>query len=79
VTPAHFHTAIAKEVEAAGELSISRPSSRVKWGVPVPGDESQTIYVWVDALINYLTVAGYPDAHAAWPADMHVVGQDIIR
>lgn len=79
VTPAHFHTAIAKEVEAAGELSISRPSSRVKWGVPVPGDEGQTIYVWVDALINYLTVAGYPDAHAAWPADMHVVGQDIIR
>ncbi|BEI89096.1 uncharacterized protein CcaverHIS019_0204580 [Cutaneotrichosporon cavernicola] len=79
VTPAHYHTAIMKEVEAAGELSISRPSSRVKWGVPVPGDESQTIYVWVDALINYLTVAGYPNAHDAWPADMHVVGQDIIR
>jgi methionyl-tRNA synthetase len=61
------------------DLSISRPASRVKWGVPVPGDPSQTIYVWVDALINYLTVAGYPDNHAAWPADMHIVGKDIIR
>lgn len=60
-------------------MSISRPSSRVKWGVPVPGDPDQTIYVWVDALVNYLTVAGYPGPHPAWPADMHVVGKDIIR
>lgn len=62
-----------------GELSISRPASRVRWGVPVPGDPDQTIYVWVDALINYLTVAGFPGEMKAWPADMHVVGKDIIR
>lgn len=39
------------------DLSVSRPSSRLDWGIPVPGDPSQTIYVWVDALLNYLTVA----------------------
>ena len=44
-----------------GDLSVSRPKSRLHWGIPVPGDDSQTIYVWVDALVNYLTVAGYPE------------------
>ena len=39
------------------DLSISRPKSRLSWGIPVPGDDSQTIYVWLDALLNYLTVA----------------------
>lgn len=77
--PPTHHQSILKQTTDMQDLSISRPSSRVKWGVPVPGDDSQTIYVWVDALINYLTVAGYPAKHAAWPADMHVVGKDIIR
>ncbi|KAI0380766.1 methionyl-tRNA synthetase [Hypomontagnella monticulosa] len=67
------------------DLSISRPASRLSWGIPVPDDPSQTIYVWVDALINYMTVAGYPmlppgSEHAGgWPADVHVVGKDIVR
>ncbi|KAL5628776.1 hypothetical protein BROUX41_002167 [Berkeleyomyces rouxiae] len=70
------------------DLSISRPSSRLSWGIPVPGDESQTIYVWVDALINYLTQTGYPKtltadgslpADSIWPADLHVIGKDIVR
>ncbi|KAL1901585.1 methionyl-tRNA synthetase [Ceratocystis pirilliformis] len=70
------------------DLSISRPSSRLSWGIPVPGDDSQTIYVWVDALINYLTQAGYPKAltsdgtlpaDSIWPADLHVIGKDIVR
>lgn len=67
------------------DLSISRPASRLTWGIPVPDDPSQTIYVWVDALINYITVAGYPlwppgAEHAGgWPADVHVVGKDIVR
>jgi methionyl-tRNA synthetase len=51
------------------------------WGIPVPGDPAQVIYVWFDALINYLTVAGYPDDTARlehwWPADVHLVGKDI--
>ena len=67
------------------DLSISRPSERLSWGIPVPDDETQTIYVWLDALINYLTKANYPlqipgqESAAGWPADCHVIGKDIIR
>ncbi|KAI5867296.1 methionyl-tRNA synthetase [Durotheca rogersii] len=64
------------------DLSVSRPASRLSWGIPVPDDPSQTIYVWVDALINYITVTGYPgwqQGTGAWPADVHVVGKDILR
>lgn len=67
------------------DLSISRPSSRLDWGIRVPDDESQTIYVWVDALINYLTKAGFPnwapgtETEGGWPADVHVIGKDILR
>ena len=67
------------------DLSISRPSERLSWGIPVPDDETQTIYVWLDALINYLTKANYPfqmpgkESPAGWPADCHVIGKDIVR
>ena len=67
------------------DLSISRPSERLSWGIPVPDDETQTIYVWLDALINYLTKANYPlqipgqESAAGWPADCHVIGKDIVR
>jgi methionyl-tRNA synthetase len=66
------------------DLSISRPVERLTWGIRVPGDDSQTIYVWLDALINYLTKAGYPfppgqENKLGWPADVHVVGKDIVR
>ncbi|TDZ40001.1 putative methionine--tRNA ligase [Colletotrichum spinosum] len=67
------------------DLSISRPVQRLDWGVRVPGDPSQTIYVWVDALVNYLTKAGYPrwqpgrEREGGWPADLHVIGKDIVR
>lgn len=47
--------------EPLPDVSVSRPSSRVHWGVNVPDDPSQTIYVWLDALVNYLTCAGYPN------------------
>lgn len=62
------------------DLSVSRTSFR--WGIPVPGDEAHIMYVWLDALTNYLTAAGFPDMEAygrRWPADMHVVGKDILR
>ena len=52
---------------------------RLKWGVPVPEDPSQTIYVWLDALINYLTVCGYPGEVRNWPPDCHVIGKDILK
>lgn len=64
------------------DLSISR--TNFKWGVPVPGDENHVMYVWLDALTNYITGVGYPDITSEsfkkfWPADVHVIGKDIIR
>ncbi|KAG8896801.1 methionyl-tRNA synthetase [Tulasnella sp. 417] len=66
------------------DLSISRPSSRLSWGIPVPDDPEHTIYVWIDALTNYITALGYPwsgsgGKQAAWPADVQVIGVDIVR
>ncbi len=62
------------------DLSVSRLRDRVKWGIPVPFDERHTIYVWFDALTNYLTGVGYPDKlNEFWPADVHIVGKDILR
>jgi methionyl-tRNA synthetase len=55
----------------------------VKWGIPVPFDEKHTVYVWFDALINYLTACGYLDDKAKfekfWPADVHLVGKEILK
>jgi methionyl-tRNA synthetase len=63
------------------DLSVSRTS--FTWGVPVPGDPAHVMYVWLDALTNYLTATGYPDACGAratfWPANIHLVGKEIIR
>lgn len=68
------------------DLSVSRAS--FKWGVPVPGDDAHVMYVWLDALTNYVTATGWPvdgaagdaEKHARlWPADLHVVGKDILR
>ncbi|KAG8763948.1 methionyl-tRNA synthetase [Ceratobasidium sp. 423] len=64
---------------ATQDLSVSRPSFRLPWGIRVPGDQKHSIYVWLDALVNYLTVAGYPDNTIAWPADVSVIGKDILR
>ncbi|CAH0393139.1 unnamed protein product [Bemisia tabaci] len=65
--------------EGFTDLSVSRPSSRVHWGIQVPGHPEQTIYVWLDALVNYLTVAGYPKNLSKWPPDVHVLGKDILK
>ena len=63
------------------DISISRTT--FDWGVKVPGDENHVMYVWMDALTNYITAAGYPDKEAErwryWPADLHMMGKDIIR
>jgi len=64
------------------DLSVSRTS--FSWGIPVPGDEKHVMYVWLDALTNYITAVGYPDIASAdytklWPADLHMVGKDILR
>lgn len=63
------------------DLSMSRTT--FDWGIPVPGNEKHVMYVWVDALTNYITAVGYPDEKAGrwhyWPADLHVIGKDITR
>jgi methionyl-tRNA synthetase len=63
------------------DLSVSRTT--LDWGIPVPGAEGHVMYVWVDALTNYITGAGFPDENAPrwryWPADVHVIGKDIVR
>ncbi|MBY0355419.1 MAG: methionine--tRNA ligase, partial [Rickettsiales bacterium] len=64
------------------DLSISRTT--FKWGIPVPGNEAHIMYVWLDALVNYLTAVGYPDEsqeeyQSFWPASLHMVGKDILR
>ena len=64
------------------DVSISRPKEKMSWGIPVPGDPSQVMYVWFEALMNYITVLDYPsgkDFKEFWPANMQVIGKDILR
>lgn len=63
------------------DISISRPVSKLPWGVPVPDDQDQVMYVWFEALINYISALGYPegDFETYWPADVQVIGKDILR
>lgn len=69
--------------EELTDLCISRPKSRMNWGVEIPFDKEYVTYVWFDALINYISGIGYPDDMARfkryWPADFHIIGKDIIR
>lgn len=68
--------------EGLEDISISRPADKISWGVPVPTDKEQVMYVWFEALLNYITVLGYPehdDFKNFWPADVQVIGKDIIR
>jgi methionyl-tRNA synthetase len=75
--------AVAKE---AGDLCISRPKSRLAWGIELPFDRDFVTYVWFDALMNYITFAGYrsvagggfPDFGKLWPCDAHLIGKDIL-
>jgi methionyl-tRNA synthetase len=80
--PEHFRNEVLGWLrEGLRDFSISR--SGVSWGIPFPGDPAHRIYVWFDALTNYLTGAGFPDDADAfarwWPADVHVIGKNITR
>lgn len=83
IAPASRRNEIVRFVEGGlKDLSISRTT--FDWGIPVPGDEKHIMYVWVDALTNYLTGIGFPDEKSAgfkqfWPADVHIIGKDITR
>jgi len=70
--------------EGLEDVSFSRPSKDISWGIPVPGDASQTMYVWCDALSNYITALGFGGTNDSkfkkfWPADLQVIGKDILR
>jgi methionyl-tRNA synthetase len=79
IRPESRRNEIMRFVEGGlSDLSVSRTS--FDWGVPVPGSPGHVMYVWVDALTNYLTGAGYPDGEQKyWPADLHLIGKDIVR
>lgn len=84
ITPSERMAELVSFVESGlRDLSISRTT--VTWGIPFPGDERHKVYVWADALNNYITAIGYGDPHRAaefkewWPADLQVMGKDIMR
>ncbi|MQA91979.1 MAG: methionine--tRNA ligase [Gemmatimonas sp.] len=70
---------VRRMIEGIKDISVSR--SGLDWGIPWPGHPDHVIYVWIDALTNYLTATGFPapDFDEVWPADLHVIGKDIIR
>lgn len=81
ILPVFRKTEALKLLADAPDVSISRPRNHLSWGIPVPGDEEQVMYVWMDALPNYITVLGYPDQDisAWWPATAQFIGKDILR
>ncbi len=70
-------------LKEAKDISFSRPKTTLPWGIPVPGDNKQVMYVWCDALSNYITGAGYgrdnEQFKETWPADVQIIGKDILR
>jgi len=78
VYPAKFRhqlVDLVSNAEFLHDVSVSRPKERVHWGIPVPDAPHQTVYVWLDALVNYITVA---KSHF-WPPDLQIVGKDILK
>ncbi|XP_015188249.1 PREDICTED: methionine--tRNA ligase, mitochondrial isoform X3 [Polistes dominula] len=84
VQPEKYHKILYKWIEediSSYDLSISRPTSRVPWSISTPQNKNQSIYVWLEALVNYLTVLGYPDNtyKQFWPPSLQVIGKDILK
>jgi methionyl-tRNA synthetase len=83
VIPQSRKNEILSFLESAEDISFSRPKSSLSWGIPVPDDNEQIMYVWCDALSNYITGAGYGRDESQfkklWPADLHIIGKDILR
>ncbi|MEK7125255.1 MAG: methionine--tRNA ligase [Patescibacteria group bacterium] len=91
IVPAHRKQEILNLIDDAEDVSFSRPQETLEWGIPVPDDPTQTIYVWADALTNYISALGYGTPRSDlggkrsdlfshfWPADVHLIGKDILR
>jgi methionyl-tRNA synthetase len=71
------------EDEDFGDFSVSRPKASLSWGIPVPDDPDHVIYVWIDALTNYITGVGFNTDEKLWkrywPANLHLIGKDIVK
>ena len=76
---------VLNQLEDIQDISVSRAKSNVQWGIDVLGDDEQSIYVWIDALSNYITALGYNTENSSddfkkyWPCDVHVIGKDILK
>jgi methionyl-tRNA synthetase len=84
IRPSQYRNEVVSLLESGAleDLCISRPTSRLTWGVPLPFDENYVTYVWFDALINYITSLGWPNGDnfaAFWPAAQHLVAKDILK
>ena len=85
IMPSWRATEVLNQLEHIEDISVSRSKSNVSWNIPVLGDDEQVIYVWIDALSNYITGIGYdPDGSSEqfnnlWPCDVHVIGKDILK
>ena len=86
IVPSFRANEVINQLENIEDISVSRAKSNVSWGIPVLGDEDQVIYVWIDALSNYITALGYnPDGESDekfnkyWPANVQVIGKDILK
>ncbi len=83
--PSRYNEALKfLETEELQDLCISRPKSRLSWGIPFPFDEEMVTYVWFDALINYVSALGFKSSNESklkqfWPADVHLMAKDILR
>ena len=81
IIPSHRQSQVIEFLkEPLNDLCISRPKERLSWGIPLPFDKEYVTYVWFDALVNYITAAGFgeDDFSKFWPADLHVIGKDIL-
>lgn len=83
IRPARYKNEVLSFLkEPLEDLCISRPKSRLKWGITLPFDENFVTYVWFDALINYISALGYPDGDAFkkfWPSAQHIIAKDILK
>jgi len=85
IVPAFRANEVLNQLENIEDISVSRAKSNVSWGIPVLGDDEQVIYVWIDALSNYITALGYDTENASdkfknyWPVVHHVIGKDILK
>lgn len=81
VTPDRYRNETFGLLRVLGDLCITRPVERLNWGIPAPWDEKYVLYVWTDALVNYLTATGYPEPgwEERWSGVHHLIGKDILK